>query len=90
MAEPSRETRTWAGDGSWVEITHKFGEQENYGDTTLDFTANEKDFEISMSQCKGRDRDNYAYHHESDIKLNEEEARDLYLLLHMWLEQRSG
>lgn len=80
-----RETRTWT---DWVEISHYFGQNESYGDTTFDATATADSFEINLSQCKGRDRDNYGHYHNAEIKLNEDEARDLYLLLHMWLEQR--
>jgi hypothetical protein len=85
-----RETRTWEGERSWVEISHYFGNHESWGDTTLDFTAADDAFEISLSTCRGRDRDNYGTLDESEIKLTEEEARECYLLLHMWLEQRSG
>jgi hypothetical protein len=77
--------------GNWVDVQHHRAEdcKATPGDTNFDFTAGEKDFTISGSEYMGRDRDNYDYSHDVEIALNEDEVREVYLLMTVWLEQRS-
>lgn len=81
-----RQTQTY--NGGVLEITHKFGNHEGQGDTTMTASAHEDSFNLDLSRHLGRDRDNYDHSADAEIDLNEEEARDLHLLLHIWLERR--
>lgn len=85
MSEPERHfMRSTRG----IEISHRFGANEDYGDITLDAEALHDSFEIDFDRCSGRDRDNYRASHHGALKLNVEEAQELLLLLSMWVEQQ--
>lgn len=85
-AEPrERVTRLYSAG---IEIDHRFGREDGYDDITLDVDSYEDTFGIGLVRSIGRDRDNYHASHHGEIKLNADEAREVYLALHVWLEQR--
>jgi hypothetical protein len=91
MTEHYYKARDLRQHDNWLEIQHHraVDRSATAGDTTFEFTAELDTFKVSGSEYRGRDRDNYDYSHETEIDLNEEEARELHLLLTVWLEQRT-
>lgn len=68
-------------------IEHQFGAKRGVGDTEFEFIGDIKTFQIESYTLREPDRDGYSQSDESEIALNREEAYELYLFLHMWLEQ---
>jgi hypothetical protein len=80
-----RKTQTYAT--GMLEIEHAHGREHHYGDTTLTATPKLDAFNLELSVSTGRDRDNRDSWEDAEIDMNVEEARELHLLLHMWLER---
>lgn len=72
-----------------LEIHHTFGAHDRHGDIIFDATGSEETFDLWTDRCTGLDRDNYSSSDETEIHLNEDEARELHLALTIWLEART-
>lgn len=83
MTEPERKLNRYKRG---IEIEHRFGVNEDYGDFTLDAEGYDDSFGLYFDRCKGLNRDNYRASADGEIKLNTDEARELLLLLTVWLE----
>jgi hypothetical protein len=60
------------------------------GDISFDAEADVDSFNLWLAEYRGRDRDNYDYSHEAEIKLDREEATELLLALTVWLERQEA
>jgi hypothetical protein len=75
---------------NWLSVSREKEESKaTYGDTSFDFSADSETFGIDGSTYRGRDQHNHDSYDNCEIALNEDEARELLLLLTVWLEQRS-
>lgn len=81
-----RQTTSYA-TGS-LEVEHRYSREHKVGDTMLTATPGIDTFNVGLSETRGRDHDNRDSWDDVEIDLNVEEARELHLLLHMWLEKK--
>ncbi len=94
-------TRTCQADPWGLTIKHNQGDEprsikgsdityipSQQGDVSLHACPSGKHFELSLSEDRGRDRDNYDSSWDIEIELDATEAHELLLALTVWLERQ--